>query len=78
VFESEGIPALILLPFVEPSRPEPRAAAVAVRKINELLNLNIPVTELLEHAKIIEETESKLRELERKLQTEERGMRTYI
>ncbi|HDN75633.1 MAG TPA: proteasome assembly chaperone family protein [Acidilobales archaeon] len=78
VFESEGIPALILLPFVEPSRPEPRAAAIAIRKINELLNLNIPVSELLEHAKVIEETESKLRELERKLQTEERGMRTYI
>lgn len=78
IFESEGIPAIVLLPFVEPSRPEPRAAAVAVEKINELLKLKIPVDELLAYAKAVEETETKLKEIEKRLQEEEKGVRTYI
>lgn len=78
VFESEGVPAIVLLPFVEPTRPEPRGAAVAIEKINELLKLKIPVDELLTYAKAVEETESKLKEIEKKLREEEKGVRTYI
>lgn len=54
-FEINGIPAVVILPYAEADRPDPRAASIAIMKINELYNLSIPVEELLERAKKFEE-----------------------
>ena len=48
-------PAVAILPYAEASRPDPRAAAVAVQKIGQLYSLSIGVEDLLEEAKKIEE-----------------------
>jgi uncharacterized protein len=54
--EIYNYPALAILPYTEAMRPDPRAAAVAIEKINELYEVNIGTAELLEEAKKIEET----------------------
>ena len=53
--ELNGIPAATLLPYAEPRRPDPRAAAVAVRLLNELYGFNVPIDRLLEEASRVEE-----------------------
>ncbi len=58
--EVYGYPALALLPYAEAARPDPRAAAVAIEKLNELYGLSIGTEELLEEAKRIEEMISTL------------------
>ena len=58
--EVYGYPALALLPYAEAARPDPRAAAVAIEKLNELYGLSIGTEELLEEAKKIEEMISTL------------------
>ncbi len=58
--EVYGYPAVALLPYAEAARPDPRAAAVAIEKLNELYGLSIGTEELLEEAKKIEEMISTL------------------
>ncbi len=58
--EVYGYPALALLPYAEAVRPDPRAAATAIEKLNELYGLSIGTEELLEEAKKIEEMISTL------------------
>ena len=58
--EVYGYPALALLPYAEAARPDPRAAAVAIEKLNKLYGLSIGTEELLEEAKKIEEMISTL------------------
>ncbi len=48
------LPALVLLPYAEPGRPDPRAAAVAVEQISRMLGLNIDVSPLYVDAERIE------------------------
>ena len=55
------LPALVILPYAETSRPDPRAAAVAVETFAKLYRLNIDTKELYEKARLIEE---KIMELE--------------
>jgi len=75
MMELNRVPALVILPYAEPLRPDPRAAAVAVRKVSELTGMRIDTAELISYAKIIEETERIRREAEeatRKLSTSDR------
>jgi uncharacterized protein len=62
VLDSRRIPTLIILPYTDPGKYDPRAASVAVDRISRLLELRVDVTELLEHYKLIEEAEEKLKE----------------
>lgn len=50
-----GLPSVAILPYAEASRPDPRAAAVAVKKIGELYEFEVSVEDLLEEARKIEE-----------------------
>ncbi len=72
----KGIPTLVLLPYTEPSKYDPRAAAVFVSKVSEILKLNISVDDLLKYSRIIEETEAALKEAMRS--AEERGPKPYM
>lgn len=62
VLETRGIPTLIVLPYTDPSKYDPKAASVAVERIGGLLGLSIDVGELLEHSKFVEEAEEMLKE----------------
>ncbi|RUM46622.1 MAG: proteasome assembly chaperone family protein [Hyperthermus sp.] len=53
--EIYSYPAVAILPYAEAARPDPRAAATAINKIGELYGFSLPVDELLEKAKEIEE-----------------------
>ncbi len=53
--EIQDFPALAILPFAQRGRPDPRAAAIAIEKINTLYGLSIPTTELIKDAHEIEE-----------------------
>ena len=55
-FEMMDFPACAILPYCEKSRPDPRAAATAIKTLNNLYsNLNIDVEKLYGDAKQIEE-----------------------
>jgi len=57
-----GQPATVILPYAERERPDPRAASVAVKKISEILGMEIDVQDLIKHAETVEEIERKIRE----------------
>jgi uncharacterized protein len=57
-----GQPATVILPYAERERPDPRAASIAVKKISEILGMEIDVQDLIRHAKTVEEIERKIRE----------------
>lgn len=59
-FEMKNFPALALLPYSERGRPDPRAAALAVKQINDLFALNIDIFELNNDAKRIEDEVTKI------------------
>ncbi len=67
IFEIMSFPALTLLPYADITRPDPRAAAVAVQKIGLLYNVEINVKELLEEEervlKEIEAIQKKLKQV---------------
>ncbi len=70
--ETRGIPTLVVLPYTDPSRYDPRAASVAVERVGELLGLSIDVGELLEQSKIVEEAEEMLKEAVREAESKVR------
>jgi len=75
------IPGIVILPYAEPYRPDPRATAVAVSEIARLLNIEIDVSQLYREAGIIEELESKKEELLKRIyetETSERGHPMYM
>lgn len=53
-FEIGGFPAISLLPYANPARPDPMAAAVAVQYLNKLTNMSIDVGPLETDAQKIE------------------------
>ncbi|MCD6562350.1 MAG: proteasome assembly chaperone family protein [Thermoproteales archaeon] len=67
IFEIMSFPALTLLPYADITRPDPKAAAVAIQKIGLLYNVDISVEELLEEEervlKEIETIQKKLRQV---------------
>jgi uncharacterized protein len=52
--EFQDFPAVALLPYADPSRPDPRAAAVAITHLNELYKLEIDTSQLRKDAEKIE------------------------
>lgn len=62
LLEIEKIPAIMILPYTEPERYDPKAAAIFIEKLNELLSLNINVQGLIDYAKVVEEAEATLSE----------------
>lgn len=70
---------VVILPFTEPYRPDPRASAVAVEVISKILGLEISVERLIEESKIIEAIEEERARIERALEdSEKRSRLTYI
>lgn len=69
VLETRGIPTLIILPYTDPGKYDPKAASVAVDRISKLLKLSIDVGELLEHSKVVEEAEEMLKEAAREAES---------
>lgn len=53
-FEIHDFPAVAVLPYAEPARADPAAAALAIRKISKAYNFNVNLKELLKDAKLIE------------------------
>lgn len=79
ILEIEGMPGLMILPYTEPEKFDPRAAAVFIEKLNELLNLHIDVQGLLEYSKAVEEAEELLSETLKHIKTsEDRRPKPYI
>ena len=76
--EIKGYPAVAILPYAEAARPDPRAAAVAVKKIGELYGIGVSVEDLLEEAKKIEEMISMMERQQREAATGTPGERVYM
>src|SRR5437867_773494 len=53
-FEIHDFPAVAVLPYAEPSRADPAAAALAIRKIAKTYNFQVDLSELVKDAKFIE------------------------
>lgn len=53
-FEIHDFPAIAVLPYAEPARADPAAAALAIRKISKVYNFNVEVTDLVKDARFIE------------------------
>jgi predicted ATP-grasp superfamily ATP-dependent carboligase len=53
-FEIHDFPAVAVLPYAEPARADPAAAALALRKISKAYKYNVDVNELVKDAKFIE------------------------
>ena len=53
-FEIHDFPAIAVLPYAEPARADPAAAALAIRKIANVYHFNLQVDDLVKDAKFIE------------------------
>jgi len=53
-FGLKDFPAVTLLPYADRTRPDPMAASIAIETINELLEMKVDTTELIEEAERIE------------------------
>jgi len=71
-----NVSTLVLLPYTQPSKYDPRAAAVFVSKVSSILGLDISIDDLLKYSKMIEETEEAIKEAMRA--SEERGPKPYM
>ncbi len=76
ILKIRKVPTLVLLPYTEPTKYDPKAAAVFITKVNTLLGLDVSVEDLLKYSKILEETEAAIREAMRA--AEERGPKPYM
>lgn len=70
---------VIILPFAEPYRPDPKASAVAVEVISRILDVKISIQKLMEDAAIIEAIEVEREKVEKAIEEAEKKSRlTYI
>ncbi|MBS7622648.1 proteasome assembly chaperone family protein [Candidatus Bathyarchaeota archaeon] len=68
-FEIHDFPALAILPYASASRPDPAAAAVAIRTISKLHNIRVNVSDLERDANEIEaEIAQRMKQTHRSLQ----------
>ncbi|WP_440060106.1 proteasome assembly chaperone family protein [Thermogladius sp. 4427co] len=74
------VPGVAVFAYTELYRPDPRASAVAVEVIGELLGLKIDTTRLLEEAKIIESIEAEREKMMKNVEVEssEKGHPIYL
>ncbi|MHA1132558.1 MAG: proteasome assembly chaperone family protein, partial [Candidatus Helarchaeota archaeon] len=63
--EMQNFPALTILPYAKPDRPDPAAAAVAVKFLNDHYNLNIEIIQLQTDAQRIEDEIEEILQQER-------------
>lgn len=74
-YEMRDFPAVALLPYANPVRPDPLAASVAVEHINKLLKLSIDVSQLVKDAQKIEaEIQEIVRRRKERVRSEHRAM----
>lgn len=76
--EVRGYPAAAILPYAEAARPDPRAAAVAVRTIGQLYSVEIAVEDLLEEARKIEEMIIEMEKQQREAMSPPSTERVYM
>ncbi|MEM0505631.1 MAG: PAC2 family protein, partial [Sulfolobales archaeon] len=76
--EVEKVPTVMILPYTEPDKFDPKAAAVFIEKLNELLGLNISIQGLMEYSRIVEEAETLLSEALKNVKGEDRRPKPYI
>ena len=68
-FEIHSFPALALLPYASSTRPDPAAAAVAIRTICKTYSMKVNVSDLEKDAKDIEaEIEHRMKQTHKSLQ----------
>lgn len=53
-FEISNFPAIAILPYANPTRPDPMAASIAVEELNKIAKLNVDVSQLINDAQRIE------------------------
>ncbi|MEM4903650.1 MAG: PAC2 family protein [Desulfurococcaceae archaeon] len=74
-----GLRGVIILPFTESYRPDPKASAVAVEVVSRILSVKVSVQKLMEEAAIIEAVEVEREKMEKAIEEAERKSRlTYI
>jgi len=61
--ELQNVPAIAIFPYTEPESFDHRAAAVAIRVLSKVVGIEVDVTELLQHAEMIERLEEGLRQI---------------
>ncbi len=77
--QAEGLNGIVILPFTEPYRPDPRASAVAVEVISKILGVEINIQRLIEEATIIEAIEAEKERIEKAMEEAEKKSRlSYI
>ena len=76
--EARGYPAAAILPYAEAARPDPRAAAVAVRTIGSLYGVEVGVEDLLEEARKIEEMIIEMEKQQREAMAPPSSERVYM
>lgn len=69
-FEIRNFPAMAILPYASSSRADPRAAAIAIKRISKVYMLNVDTSELEKDAEEIEnEVEKRIKQAERSFQS---------
>lgn len=77
--QAHGLRGVVILPFTEPFRPDPKAGAIAVDVISRILGISISVQKLIEEAAIIETIETEREKVEKAIEEAEKRPRlTYI
>lgn len=76
VFTLKKIPTLLILPYTEPGKYDPSAAAVFIRKLNEILGINVPIDDLIEYSKLVAYAETLMEEASKA--KEEKGPKLYM
>lgn len=77
VFTLKKIPTLLILPYTEPGKYDPSAAAVFIRKLNEILDIDVSVDDLIEYSKLVAYAETLMEEASKKAK-EEKGPKLYM
>lgn len=74
-FEIGEFPAISLLPYANPTRPDPMAASVAVEYLNKLINTSIDVSPLVTDAQKIEsEIQELMKQRQERVKTDHRTL----
>ena len=74
-FEINEFPAIALLPYANPTRPDPMAASVAVDYLNRLINMSIDTSPLVTDAQKIEgEIQELLKQRQERVKTDHRTL----
>jgi len=74
-----GLKGLVILPFTEPFKPDPRASAIAVEVISGILGVTIQTEKLMEEALLLEAIEAEKEKFKKTIEELERGPRsTYM